>query len=123
MRTRPARSGVSNRISAGRRWTSTAAAIALASLCGAQTASAEWDGSPAQKTISTGVDAVIVRPLAAARAGIGSVLLVPASILASPACAVNLIRGDSCRPVFEAAYDVLVAEPAEYAFKREMGEL
>lgn len=123
MRTRPARSGNSNPISAGRGWRAAAAGLSLAALFGAPSASADWDGSTAQKTISTGLDMMIVRPLAAARAGIGSVLLVPASILASPACAVNLYRGDSCRPIFEAPYEVLVAEPAEYAFTREMGEL
>ncbi len=123
MRTRPARSGISIRLSTGKGWRAALAFVSLASLLGAPVASADWDGSAGQKAVSTGLDAMIVRPLAAARAGIGSVLLVPASILASPACAVNLIRGDSCRPVFEAAYDVLVAEPVDYAFKREMGEL
>jgi hypothetical protein len=125
MRTRPARFGISNRISAGRGWRPAAIVVSLASLFGAQSAAAawDWDGSAAQKAVSTGLDAMIVRPLSAARAGIGSVLMVPASILASPACAVNLARGDSCRPIYEAAYDVLVAEPAEYAFQRKMGEL
>ncbi len=123
MRTRPARSGNSNPITARREWRAAAAGLSLAALLGAPSASAGWDGSAAQKTVSTGLDMIIVRPLAAARAGIGSVLLVPASILASPACAVNLVRGDSCRPIFEAPYEVLVAEPADYAFKREMGEL
>ena len=122
MRMRPARSGNSNRITAGLRW-GAASALSLAALLGAPAASADWGGSAAQKTVATGLDMVIVRPLSAARAGIGSVLLIPASILASPACAVNLVRGDSCRPIFEAPYEVLVAEPAEYAFKREMGEL
>lgn len=123
MRTRPARSGNSTRISAGRGTRAAATLVSLASLFGAQAASADWDGSAAQKSVSTGLDMVIVRPLAAARAGIGSVLMVPASILASPGCVVNLVRGDSCRPIYEAAYDVLVAEPADYAFQRKMGEL
>ena len=123
MRTRPARSGDSIRSSLKQGRQATAAVLALGSLLGAGPAAAAWEGSAAQKTISTGVDAAIVRPLAAVRAGIGSLLLVPASILASPACAVNLVRGESCRPVYEAAYDVLVGEPAEYAFNREMGEL
>jgi hypothetical protein len=123
MRTRPARSGDSIRLSARRGWMATAAALSLCSLLGAGTAAAAWDGSAAQKAVATGVDLTIVRPLAAVRAGIGSMLLVPASILASPACAVNLVRGESCRPVYEAAYEVLVGEPADYAFNREMGEL
>ncbi len=126
MRTRPARSGDSIRFSARRGRVSTVAVLSLCTLVGllgARPAAAGWDGSTAQKAVSTGVDMTIVRPLAAVRAGLGSVLLVPASILASPACAVNMVRGESCRPVYEAAYDVLVGEPVEYAFNRKMGEL
>lgn len=100
----------------------TAALLALSSAFVARPAAAAWEGSTAQKAISSGLDLTIVRPLAAIRVGIGSVLLVPASVLASPACAVNLVRGESCRPVFEAGYDVLVGEPAEFAFQREVGE-
>lgn len=123
MRTRPARSGDSIRFSARQGLVVTATALSLCSLFAGSPAAAAWDGSAAQKAVATGVDLTIVRPLAAVRAGIGSMLLVPASILASPACAVNLVRGESCRPVYEAAYEVLVGEPADYAFNREMGEL
>lgn len=119
MRTRPTRVGSSVRISSMKM----GAAVALASLFGVQPASAAWDGSTAQRIASTGVDIVIVRPLAAVRAGIGSLFLVPAALLASPACVVNLVNGESCRPVYEAPYEVLVRDPAEYAFGREMGEL
>lgn len=119
MRTRPTRVGSSVRISSMKM----AAAVALVSLFGVQPASAAWDGSTAERIVSTGVDIVIVRPLAAFRAGIGSLFLVPAAILASPACVVNLVNGESCRPVYEAPYEVLVGEPADYAFGRKMGEL
>lgn len=124
MRTRPTRScpskGSSLRIS---RVTFLAAAVALLMVGHAQPSAAAWEGSVGQKIISTGIDVAVVRPLAALRAGIGAMLFVPAAILASPACAVNAINGEDCRPVFEAPYEVLVGEPAEYAFQRKMGEL
>ncbi|MBK7948995.1 MAG: hypothetical protein IPK00_09670 [Deltaproteobacteria bacterium] len=124
MRTRPTRScpskGSSIRIS---RVTFLAAAVALLTVGHAQPSAAEWEGSVGQRIISTGIDIAVLRPLAALRAGIGAVLFVPAAILASPACAVNAINGADCRPVFEAPYEVLVSEPAEYAFQRKMGEL
>ena len=120
MRTRPTRVGYSIRISSVQAMT---AAAALLSFASAQPATAAWEGSTAQKIVSTGTDVAIVRPLAAVRAGLGAMLLVPASILASPACLVNLFTGDDCLPVFEAPYEVLVADPVEYAFRREMGEL
>jgi len=98
-------------------------ALAIGSLIAAQSATAASDVSTAERIATTGIDVIIVRPLAAVRAGIGSLILVPAAILASPACIVNLVNGESCRPVYEAPYDVLVGEPAEYAFNRKMGEL
>jgi hypothetical protein len=120
MRTRPTRVGSSVRISSTR-WMG--AAIALASLIGVQPATAAPEVSTAERIASTGMDMLIVRPLAAVRTGIGSLLLVPAALLASPACIVNLVNDESCRPVYEAPYDVLVGDPAEYAFRRKMGEL
>ena len=123
MRTRPTRHGSSIRIS----WvTFLAAAAALAMVGHARPSAAAawvWEGSTAQKYVSIGVDMTVVRPLAALRAGIGAVLFVPAAILASPACAVNAANDEDCGPVYEAPYEVLIGEPAEYAFRRKMGEL
>lgn len=125
MRTRPTRIGSSIRFSSMRLSSIKAVGMALAigSLIAAQSATAASDVSTAERIATTGIDVIIVRPLAAVRAGIGSLILVPAAILASPACIVNLVNGESCRPVYEAPYDVLVGEPAEYAFNRKMGEL
>lgn len=121
MRTRPTRLGFCKRIN---RVMGLAGLVALATAAHANPSTAwTWDGSVPQRVVSSSVDVMIVRPLAAVRAGIGAALLVPASILASPACAVNLVNGADCRPVFEAPYEVLVAEPVDYAFKREIGEL
>ena len=100
-----------------------AGAAVLLSLLGAGPAAAKWDGSTGQRVVTTGVDVAIVRPLAAARVAVGAALLVPASILASPGCLVNLFSGDDCRPIFQAPFDILVADPADYAFHRPMGEL
>jgi hypothetical protein len=122
MRMRPTRHDSPIRIS----WITIAAAIAALLMLGDARPSAaewEWDGSVPQKILSTTVDLSIVRPLSALRAGVGAILLVPAAILASPACGVNLVSGTDCGPVFEAPYDVLLGEPAEYAFRRKIGEL
>lgn len=100
-----------------------AGAAVVLSLIGAGSAAAEWEGSTGQRAVATGMDVAIVRPLAAARVAVGAALLVPASILASPACIVNLFAGDECGPVYQAPFDILVAEPADYAFNRPMGEL
>lgn len=106
-----------------------AGAVAALALISAGPGVAESDdadaseASTAEQVALRGLDMVIVRPLAAVRAGIGSILLVPAAILATPACFVNLANNADCRPVYETPYDVLVAEPAEYAFGRPMGEL
>ena len=127
MRTRPTRGGYSIQLpvasyvkTAGQ---GLAAAVAVISLVAAGPAAAEWDGSTGQRVLTTGMDIAIVRPLAALRAGLGAILLVPASILASPACIAKLFSREDCRPVYEAPYEVLVAEPADYAFNRKMGEL
>ena len=126
MRRHPTRLGSSIRFSPMRWMTCALALLTLVSTRPVMAESDESDSSDAstaQRILLTGVDIVIVRPLAAFRAGLGSVLLVPAAILASPACLVNLANGADCRPVYEAPYEVLVAEPADYAFQRKMGEL
>ncbi len=120
MRTRPTR--VDHSIADGVMHGLAGAALLL-SLFGAGSAAAQWEGSTGQRAVTTGVDVAIVRPLATARVVVGAALMVPASILASPACVVNLFSGDECGPVFQAPYDILIAEPAEYAFHRPMGEL
>lgn len=124
MPTRPTRPACSNRSSIRlARIVVLAAAAALATMGPIRPAAAEEQTSVGQKIVSTGIDMAFVRPLAAVRAGIGAVLFVPAALFASPACAVNAVKGEDCRPVFEAPYEILIGEPAEYAFGREMGEL
>ena len=134
MRTRPTRFGSSIRLSPvspiwKMKWIACAAAVlALISarpvLAGAGSDEADESAtSTTQQIVLTGLDMAIVRPLAAFRVGVGSLLLLPAALLASPACFVNLANHADCRPVYEAPYDVLVGEPAEYAFGRKMGEL
>ena len=72
----------------------------------------EWDGSAVEDVAAKVVDAVIVRPLAAARVAVGAVFFVPGSLLASP----------SGKEGISSAYDVLIAAPMEYAFDRELGD-
>lgn len=136
MRTRPARFDTTTRpcpastrsVALARPSLTATLALALALSAGlgvAGPAVAEDGGmwEAPQRAAATTLDLLIVRPLAAARTGIGALLLVPATILASPGCAVNLVTGADCRPIFEVPYEVLVQEPAEYAFGRELGEL
>jgi len=89
------------------------ASVAVAALLLSATPSAaEWEGSAAEDAVAKGVDALIVRPLASARVVIGALLLIPAALLASPSGMEGL----------DAAYDILVAQPMEYAFDREIGD-
>lgn len=75
---------------------------------------AEWsfEGSQAERVIAKGVDATLVRPLAAIRVVMGAMFFLPASLLSAP----------SGREGFNGAYDIFLAEPIEYAFRRELGE-
>ena len=72
-----------------------------------------WEGSKAEDITAKSVDAVIVRPLATIRVMIGGCMFLPAALLSSP----------MGREGFDGAYDLLIAEPVEYAFKRPLGEL
>ncbi|MBW2424099.1 MAG: hypothetical protein JRG86_07615 [Deltaproteobacteria bacterium] len=71
-----------------------------------------WEGSQAEEITAKSVDALIIRPLATIRVAVGAALMLPACLLASP----------SGREGIDGAYEVLLEEPLEYAFTREMGE-
>lgn len=72
----------------------------------------EWEGSSAQRAAATGIDVLMVRPLAAARVIVGSLIFIPTAAMASP----------MGREGISAAYEVLIELPVEYAFEREIGE-
>jgi hypothetical protein len=72
----------------------------------------EWEGSKAEDATAKGVDALFVRPLAAIRVAVGAVFMVPASLFAAP----------GGRETLDAAYEVLLEQPIEYAFRRELGD-
>jgi hypothetical protein len=63
-------------------------------------------------TVKT-VDVVFVRPLAAARVFVGALMFVPAALFSLP----------MGQEGFDAAYDTLIDEPMEYAFRRKLGEM
>ena len=97
----------------------TASLTALVLLSGASSAMAadeeqawKWEGSRAEEIAAKSLDVLIVRPLATARVAAGTVLMVPAMLLSSP----------MGREGFDGAYEVLMEEPAEYAFRRPIGE-
>lgn len=73
---------------------------------------AAFEGSKAERIIATGVDAVLVRPIAAIRVVIGGIFFLPASLLASP----------TGREGISGAYDIFLVEPIDYAFRRKLGE-
>jgi hypothetical protein len=73
---------------------------------------AAWEGSQAERIVASGLDAVLVRPLAAIRVVMGAMFFLPASLLAAP----------SGREGFSGAYEIFLQEPANYAFTRELGE-
>lgn len=73
----------------------------------------EWEDSRAMKATATVLDAFVVRPVAAVRVLVGGALFLPAAMLSVP----------MGREGLETAYETLITEPTEYAFKRPMGEL
>ncbi|MFK7898784.1 MAG: hypothetical protein AB8G23_23325 [Myxococcota bacterium] len=87
-------------------------AACLILMSAAPSAAWEWEGSEAERITATGLDAAFVRPLAAIRVVMGAMFFLPASVLASP----------SGREGITGAYDIFLAEPMEYVFKRELGE-
>lgn len=115
----------SQRLKRSSRLAAVALCAAVLAASGARPASAQSgeDGSALETGAATAVDALLVRPLAAVRAAFGAALFVPAAVLVTPGCVGNAIRGDSCRPIYEAPYDVLIGEPVNFAFEREMGDL
>lgn len=72
----------------------------------------EFEGSKAEDVLATGIDLVIVRPLASARVVVGFLFFLPAAALSAP----------SGREGFDGAYDLMIQEPVEYAFVREIGQ-
>ena len=82
-------------------------------LAGAQPVFAQgFEGSAAEDVIAKGLDAMLIRPLGFVRVAIGAMFLVPASLFSAPG-GLDSIRG---------AYEVLLEEPMEFAFKRELGD-
>lgn len=79
---------------------------------GAENEAWKWEGSRADEITGVGLDALLVRPLAAARVVVGAAFLVPAAILSSP----------GGRDAIEGAYEIFLREPAEYAFGRKLGD-
>ncbi|HPG28398.1 MAG: hypothetical protein H6748_00370 [Spirochaetaceae bacterium] len=91
---------------------SSAALAALALLLAATPSQAGFEGSAAEDVLAKGVDVLIVRPLAALRVAVGAVFMAPAALFAAP----------SGREGLDGAYEVLLEEPIDYAFVRELGE-
>lgn len=71
-----------------------------------------WEGSRAETATAMTVDLAIVRPIASARFLVGAVMFVPAYLASLP----------MGREGFDGAYDTLIAQPAEFAFVRKVGE-
>ena len=99
-----------------RRITIAALAVLLVSSAAATASAADeswrWEGSKAEEITAKTVDLLVVRPLATARVAAGAVLMIPASLMASP----------SGREGIDGAYEVLLEEPSAYAFTRPIGE-
>ena len=73
---------------------------------------AEFEGSKAESVLIQSLDALVVRPLATVRVVAGALFFLPASLFSSP----------SGREGFNGAYDIFIAEPIEYAFRRKLGD-
>ncbi len=90
--------------------TTTLAFVAV--LAFAQPSAADWNGAAVEDVSAKIVDAIIVRPLATIRVIVGAAMLLPSSML-SVWGGVDGLRG---------SYDLLLAEPIDYAFDRELGD-
>jgi hypothetical protein len=71
-----------------------------------------WDGSPAERVFAKGFDVVVVRPVSCMRLVVGAVLALPAALVAAP----------NGREGMNEVFDVFVVQPANYAFRRELGD-
>lgn len=71
-----------------------------------------WENSPAERVVTKGFDLVVVRPVSCVRFVVGTVMVIPAALLAAP----------NGREGLSEAVDVFVVQPANYAFRRELGE-
>ncbi len=87
--------------------------LASAQDSGATSTEWKWEGSRADKIVGVGFDALIIRPLAAARVGAGAAFLIPAALFSAPG---------GGRDAVTEAYEFFVGDPAEYAFGRELGD-
>lgn len=84
--------------------------LALAVLL-AGPAAAETKSDPAAAA-AFAFDLVVVRPFGLVATAVGAVMFIPAAILTSP----------NGRDAIEEAFDVFVAAPGEYIYKRPLGE-
>ncbi len=76
-------------------------------------AAADWQTSRGADVTASIVDLTIVRPLATIKVIIGALMFPPAALFSAP-MGMEGIQG---------AYETLIEIPAEYAFKRDIGEL
>ena len=72
----------------------------------------DWRAQVVEMTAKA-VDVVLVRPLAAARVVVGALMFIPAALFSLP----------MGQEGFGEAYDTLIDEPVEYAFRRKIGEM
>ena len=87
--------------------------LASAQGSGANSEGWKWEGSRADEIVGVGFDALIIRPLASIRVGVGAAFLLPATLFSAPG---------GGRDAVEEAYQFFVGDPAEYAFGRELGD-
>jgi hypothetical protein len=71
-----------------------------------------WEGSAAERVFAKGFDVVFVRPVSCLRLAVGTVLVVPAALIGAP----------NGREGLADTFDIFVVQPANYAFRRELGE-
>lgn len=72
-----------------------------------------WEGSKTEKVLAQTVDVILIRPLAILRTVVGAAAFLPAALLASP----------GGRAKVEEVYELFVTNSADYAFRRDLGDL
>jgi hypothetical protein len=79
----------------------------------ADSASFSWEDSRAQDVTAKTLDVLIVRPLAAIRVIFGALIFVPTFLISLP----------MGQEGFDGAYEILIDDPIEYAFLRDIGDM
>lgn len=71
---------------------------------------ADWGAAAAEEGAGKAFDILVFRPLGTLRVIVGAAMMLPAVVFAAPSGEIKTV------------YEILLEEPIEYAFERELGD-